>query len=40
MSHMSEGTEIPHMSSETIEEQSVVQPKPKEKKSVPLIKKR
>jgi hypothetical protein len=41
MTHMSEGTETPHIgeSSETIKEEAVEQPKPKPKKSVPLIKK-
>ena len=38
---MSEGTETPHMgeSSETIKEQAIEKPKPKKKKSVPLVKK-
>ena len=41
MTHMAETSEKPHMgeSSETIEEQAVEQPKPKKKKSVPLVKK-
>ena len=41
MTHMAKSSEKPHMgeSSETIKEQAVEQPKPKKKKSVPLIKK-
>ena len=39
MTHMAETTEIPHMSSETIEKQAIENPKPKKQKRVSAIKK-